>query len=311
MSRLKFDAVSSIQLSVAYEAFQVFNRNKNLRHATITSYEYRLMVLKAFLRETKGKEDCFMDEIDEKWLSDYISWANKRGNKPISINNTLKNIRVFLSFAVDSKYISTMPKITFLKVDMEYKEPYTQAEILKLLKKPTRKYFPQYRTWSAINFVMGTGCRAGTLVNIRIGDIDFQRQIVRYGHTKNRKYQVVPLPPQLIKVLREYLSIRKGKDDDYLFPNHSGQQWTVRAVTDALQEYNRSRGVEKTSVHLLRHTFATEYIKAGGSIVALEKQLGHSSLEMTKRYIAMSGIDLETFIDFNPLQILYQERITM
>lgn len=311
MSRLKISANSSYQLSAVYEAFQIFNKNKNLRPATISSYEYRLMVMRAFLRETSGKDDCRIDEIDEHWLSDYVTWASNRGNKPISINNTLKNFRVFLSFAVENKYLPSMPKIMLQKVDVEYKEPYTQAEIIKLLKKPDRRYFPLYRTWAAINFVMGTGCRAGTLVNIKIDDIDFQQRVVRYGHTKNRKYQVVPLPPQLIKVLREYLSIRKGKDDDYLFPNHSGQQWTVRAVTDALQEYNHSRGVEKTSVHLLRHTFATEYIKAGGSIVALEKQLGHSSLEMTKRYIAMSGIDLETYVNFNPLQILYQERISM
>jgi integrase/recombinase XerD len=311
MSRIKVITESTNKLSTVYEAFQVYNRNKNLRPATISSYGNRLMVMKTFLRETQGADECNIQEIDSKWLSNYISWSLARGNKPISINDMLKNTKIFLNFALENGYITLLPKFQLMKADTEHKEPYTQVEIAKLLKKPERKYFPFYRTWAAIYFVMGTGCRVGTLVNIKIGDVDFAQQAVRYGHTKNRKFQVVPIPPQLIKILREYLLIRKGTPEEYLFPNHSGKQWTTRGVADALFKYNKARGISKTSVHLLRHTFATQFVKAGGSVVALQKQLGHSSLEMTERYIALSGIDLKDSMSFNPLQTLYNERISM
>ena len=69
-----------------------------------------------------------------------------------------------------------------------------------------------------------------------------------------------------------------------------------------LASYNRSKGVEKTSAHLYRHTFAKKWILNGGDIFRLQKILGHSDLTVVKEYVQMFGQDLAIDFDkFNPL----------
>jgi len=65
--------------------------------------------------------------------------------------------------------------------------------------------------------------------------------------------------------------------------------------------------VQKTSVHLFRHTFAKKWILSGGDIFRLQKLLGHSSLEIVKEYVNIFGADLKAQYDtFNPLESMYQ-----
>lgn len=69
-----------------------------------------------------------------------------------------------------------------------------------------------------------------------------------------------------------------------------------------MRHYNIARNVSKTSLHLFRHTFAKNYILAGGGLVQLQMILGHSTLDMTRRYINLYGSDVHRDFDkLNPL----------
>ena len=76
------------------------------------------------------------------------------------------------------------------------------------------------------------------------------------------------------------------------------------------RSYNRSRGVEKTSIHLFRHTFARKYlVDCGGDAFMLQKLLGHSTLAMTKHYCAIYDADISKNYDrFSPLAQLQQTK---
>ena len=64
-------------------------------------------------------------------------------------------------------------------------------------------------------------------------------------------------------------------------------------LTKSVRVYNNKRNVEKTSIHLLRHTFAKKWITSGGDIITLAKVLTHSELEMVKRYSNLYGGDIK------------------
>ena len=118
----------------------------------------------------------------------------------------------------------------------------------------------------------------------------------------------------LKKVLIEYLSIRKGNPEDYLFCNLEGNQLTKDALNNIISKYNTQRGVEKTGVHLFRHYYAKTYIQNGGDCLKLQKSLGHATLEMTKVYVDLYGTDLQKgYNKLNPLDILIgnNEKIRM
>ena len=95
---------------------------------------------------------------------------------------------------------------------------------------------------------------------------------------------------------------RGGNPSDYLFCNEYGEQATERTYQQLVRRYNIKRNVNKTSCHLFRHTFAKQWILAGGDIFRLQKILGHSDLTVTKEYVNMFGQDLQLdFERFNPL----------
>ena len=125
-------------------------------------------------------------------------------------------------------------------------------------KRKNKAKFTEWRNYAICNFVIGTGARLGTLVAIRMQDIDLKNGIVFYQHTKNKKLQIANLSPQLVKILNDYITMWRYdvEDNDYLFCNVSGEQLTKAGLTQSYREYTHSRGVNKTNIHGLRHTFA-------------------------------------------------------
>lgn len=107
----------------------------------------------------------------------------------------------------------------------------------------------------------------------------------------------------MIGVLREYLRFRGGEDTDYLFCTETGSQLSENGLRQSIARYNQRRGVQKTSIHLFRHTFARKYlIDCGGDAFTLQKLLGHSTLAMTKHYCAIFDADItKNYDNFSPL----------
>jgi integrase/recombinase XerD len=103
-----------------------------------------------------------------------------------------------------------------------------------------------------------------------------------------------------LQILKEYLRIRQGGSDDYLFSSSTGTKMLESSVGHNIAEYNRARCVLKTSMHLFRHTFSKNFILHGGDVFRLQKQLGHSTLDMSRRYANIWDTDLQQgFEQFN------------
>ena len=82
-------------------------------------------------------------------------------------------------------------------------------------------------------------------------------------------------------------------------------QLSDTSIHQSIRKYNHSRGVQRTGLHALRHTFAKEWILNNGDVFRLQKMLGHSTLEMTKRHVRMFNEDLKKDIDvYCPLDTL-------
>jgi len=114
----------------------------------------------------------------------------------------------------------------------------------------------------------------------------------------------------MASILKDYMKIRKGKPDDFLFCDVYGGVLTEDAMRHAIAHYNKSRGVSTTSVHKFRHTFARKYLMdCGGNAFTLQKLMGHSTLNMTKRYCALYDADIARDYDMHsPLTQIKKDR---
>ena len=112
----------------------------------------------------------------------------------------------------------------------------------------------------------------------------------------------MPLSAAIVKILREYIDISALQEEDYLFPEYEGKQLKKRSAEDAIAKYNQSRGVERSGIHLFRHTFAKNYIINGGNPAKLQKLLNHKTIEQTMKYVNLYGNDVAGDLElFNPL----------
>lgn len=223
--------------------------------------------------------------------------------KDTTINTNLRGIRAIINFCIEQKYTKSC-KMYLMKIDKPVKEIYTEQELNRLLEKPNLKKcsFAEYRTWVMTNFVLGTGQRLSSMLNMKIGDISLEDREAVVRKTKGRKQLIIPLSTSLCKILEEYFQYRGNNPEEYLFPNQFNGQLSSKGAEDAVADYNHNRGVNTTSIHRYRHTFAKMWIMNGGDIFSLQRMLGHSSLEMVKEYVNLFGGDLQIQYDkFNPL----------
>lgn len=285
------------------EAIDLFIRKcrvKNLSEKTITTYSIHLKMFSEYHNGT-------LEEISKDIVDDYIMSLKDKVNDT-TVNSYLRSVRVFLYYCMDCNYIPKF-KINMIKVDKKIKETYTTEELQRLLVKPEKSSFAEYRTWVFINYLLATGNRLSTALDLKIKDINFDDGTITLCKTKSRKQQIIPLSKSISVVLKEYLAIRGGVPEDYVFCNVYGEKAAPRSYQDMVSSYNIKRGVNKTSIHLFRHTFAKQWILAGGDVFRLQKILGHSDLTVTREYVNMFGQDLQLDFDrFNPLDNIKQER---
>ena len=91
------------------------------------------------------------------------------------------------------------------------------------------------------------------------------------------------------KAAWEYIGIRDG-DTSWLWVNKAGRKQDVSGVQQWLRKLGKKIGI-RLYPHLLRHTFAISFLRNGGNVFALQSTLGHSSLEMTRRYCQALGFE--------------------
>src|SRR5690606_25013694 len=114
-----------------YEDFQLQNRIKNLSEMTIRFYNQNLVHLFYFL------DECIVNKcsgIDKKIVDDYILWLKDKNLKDTTINTYLRAARALLYYGMKEDYISKY-EINLIKADKEQKEPYSEVEIKKLIKR--------------------------------------------------------------------------------------------------------------------------------------------------------------------------------
>lgn len=202
-----------------------------------------------------------------------------------TINSYLRGLRSFGNFCVEKGYIDSF-ECHIKEVTPPAKQVYTDREIAKLMKKPNLKDFGDYRMYCIIGLILNTGARSNTILNIKICDVELDDGYITFNKLKNNGIVRLGLERKVKNDLAEWITYwRYGKgaeETDYLFCNEYGEQMTRSTLAKAMAHYNRSRGVEKTSIHLLRHTFAKKWITSGGDIITLARVLTHNELEIQR-----------------------------
>lgn len=207
-----------------------------------------------------------------------------------TVKSYMTGFRVIMYFYMEKGWIEKHD-IKIKDVAPPLKQTYTEQEIKKLLKKPNIDNFVEYRNWVITNWFLATGNRVSSVCEILVKDIDVEEGYANINRQKNKEPIRVPIVPKMRNILREYISSYRTDEDgnilnnEYLFCRWpDGEKLTEQGLKKTIEKYNLSRGVQKTSCHLYRHTFCKRWIMSGGDIASLQSMLGHKSLKMVSHY---------------------------
>ena len=309
MAKIKMTIENGLTFEEGCEEYILDCKSRNLREGTIRHYRDTVMQMKKYIGS-----DTLVKDMTVETFNDFI--VELRENSSLndqSLNTYARDLKTIMRFFMKREYIPYF-KIEVPKADKQPIETYTDRELQVLLKKPNLKHctFTEYKSWVMTNFLLSTGVRRNSIINIKIKDVDLEADVVHINITKSRKPIIIPLNADIKKILQEYLQYRKGGEDDYLFCNVFGGKVSSSSVYHQIYEYNKSRGINKTGMHRYRHTFAKKWVTMGGNVVTLQKILGHSSLEITQNYLNILVSDIKKDIEeFNILREFKKESIKM
>ena len=309
MEKIRLTVEHDITFGEGCEEYILDCKARNLRNGTLRHYSDSTKQILKYIGE-----NTLIQDIDQNMIDDFIVQLRENSAlNDMSLYTYTRDFKTLMYFFMRKEYIPTF-KIKIPKVDKQPIETYTDRELQVLLKKPNLRHcsFTEYKVWVMTNFLLSTGVRQHSLINIKIKDVDFDAGVVYINVTKNRKPLIIPLNTDIKKILQEYLKYRKGDAEDYLFCNVFGKQLVRSTVYHSFYEYNKNRGVEKTGMHRYRHTFAKKWILIGGNVVTLQKILGHSSLAITQNYLNLLVSDIQKEVEeFNILREFKREGIKM
>lgn len=292
-----------------YEAFEEFYEQKDFSNkaaSTLRNYKQSFEFLCNFAGYTA---ETLCEDVNQNVLYQWANSLKTDGVKVSSINHYLRDVRTFIYWCMDADRGYMKPfKIKLLEGQEETIKLFSDEELELLLERPKRNAtFAEWRTWAIVNFVLATGCRASTICDVRVGDIDFKAKDITLRHTKNKKAQTIPLSSTLETVLKGYVKTFRSNasSDKWLFCNVGDEKMTTNALRLSFGRYCEARGVNKTNIHGLRHNFAKLWIRNNGSQFTLQKLLGHSTLEMTRHYVKLFSEDIKEDYDrYSPLDTI-------
>jgi integrase/recombinase XerD len=149
-------------------------------------------------------------------------------------------------------------------------------------------HVPSLKYRAALMVCYGAGLRISEAVALKVADIDSKRGLIRVVQGKGHKDRYTMLSPRLLEVLRRYY--RSARPPDYLFPSwrkdrHLSSSSLQMACHEAAQ---RAHIAKRVTVHTLRHSFATHLLENGTDIRVIQVLLGHTRIDTTARYAAVS-----------------------
>lgn len=149
--------------------------------------------------------------------------------------------------------------------------------------------------------IYACGLRRGELLFLRIQDIDSERMIIHIKSGKGKKDRVVPLTQTTLSLLRKYAKLYKP--NDLLFVGETGGVYSGSSLQKVFSRAKAKAGIRKPStLHTLRHSYATHLLESGVNLRYIQEILGHSSPKTTQIYTHVSSEQFKNLV--SPIEFL-------
>ena len=279
----------------AIEEFMLEQRVRGNAEKTLIDYRQKLGQFRLYIG------DVDVSEITVRRCKEWQLSLVDRDLETASVQGYIRSARAFLHWLFLEELIDEdlctrfrVPKGKQKRIDV-----LTDAEIQNLLNSFDTTNFHQLRNLCIVLLMLDSGLRLNETITLRQDRFHLaERYAIVDG--KCNKQRIVPIGSGSVQFFERYLALKPPSS--YLICQRDGKQLTADTVKDLFRKLKKSTGISRLHPHLLRHSFATRYLENGGNIYSLQTILGHSSLEMVKKYLHLDPRTIcKTFDNFSPV----------
>lgn len=289
-------------------------KKKTVRPNTVRNYTERY---NKNIQKIIGRK--ILTEVKPIHCQKIITDMAEEGYKTSTIYQTRIALFNMLEFAKENEVILSNPCKKSVKSDMG--KPSQKKEALTIdIQKKFIEYAKGQSYENQFRFILQTGLRTGELVGLKWEDIDFSKKAIRIQRSMEYRYSVgewrigepkskagyrtIPLTDETIRILTEQKeknkNIKKIQEEwyEFIFLSRKGEPVKNSAYDTALFKICDKAKINRFSMHVLRHTFATRCIEGGMMPKTLQKILGHSNIGITMNlYVHITEDEKQKEID--------------
>lgn len=240
--------------------------------------------------------DKYGDDVTLVTINHLNEYLDALNNSPASINGKVTVFKLFFSWLNDTEVMTYNPAKLLAKRDYIPGIKFlNDQEIDILLGKPSLSTFGGRRDYVLLLTLLDTGGRITETLSVTLQDLQYdlgpanQPTGLVFTKVKGKKPRVVALPPRTGLAVQSWINTMQQpvpkEQVIFLFPNQQGKQLARRSFEKRFKDYVEAAGIrDDATPHTLRHTFAKNYLMAGGDLESLSQILGHSEIKTTQLY---------------------------
>jgi site-specific recombinase XerD len=235
-------------------------------------------------------------ELTRAQLQRYMAELTAAGKEANTVRLRQAACRAFARWLVEEDELSEDPLVGLKppKLPTKVVAGLTDDQLRDLLKACKGSSFRDKRDEALVRLLCETGLRASECLALTVADVDLKRGLVTVPRGKGGKGRVAPFSPQVAAALDRYLRARRShklaSTPAFWLGSHN-KGFAYFGLNDTLRDRAKTAGIQGFHLHLMRHTAATRWLRAGGSEGGLMAVAGWSNRTMLDRYVGASAAE--------------------
>ncbi len=256
---------------------------------TLTWYKTYVSALVDWLAEQGVTE---LGRITPTHIRSWLIELRERKLADRTIHHHASAARTFLNFCVDEGLLATSPmaRVKMPALPKDILPAFSPEDVQRLI-----KFADTIRDRAIVLCLLDSGCRKNEFVALNVRDVDIEAGTVTVKQGKGKKDRTTFIGTKARRALNKYLNERPGhKPSDPLWASTTAphERLTERGLHAMLRRLGERAEVENCHAHTFRRTMALWSLRNGMNIYALQQIMGHSDLEVLRKYLALVEQDL-------------------